>query len=219
MGDDDVRAGEISAKLRAAVGEAAVHDAVIDALGGALAAIERLQGRLVALEGESLKAVEALVGAMNLPLVRSAAPEPPQLPKITVSADMIHLPNDGFYPVEYTPGGKPYRWTGANGGSFGWSLHLDRTQERTAVLELMPQGHARPQDHDALMAFVDGMPVRAERRRDSDRLFFEATLPATIRRAPTDLRFQTPVWVPKEVRPPSKDERRLGVAILSLTVE
>jgi hypothetical protein len=219
MGDDDVRAGEISAKLRAAIGDETVHAALLDALGGALAEIERLQARLLALEGESLKAVETLVASMNLPLVRSAAPEPPPLPKITVSADMIHLSNDGFYPVEYTPAGKPYRWTGANGGAFGWSLPLDRSQERTAVLELMPQGHARPQDHDALMAFVDGMPARAERRRDGDRLFFEVALAPTIRRGPTDLRFQTPVWVPKEVRPPSKDERRLGVALLSLTVE
>ena len=219
MGDNDVRAGQIAAELRAAIGGEAVHDALIGAFGASLASIERLQARMDALEGESLKAVETLASSMSLPLLRSAAVDRPQYPKIAVTADMIHLSNDGFYPVEYTPAGKPYRWTGVNGGSFGWSLLLDRSEERTARLEVMPQGHARPQEMEALQAFVDGKPIHAMRRRDEGGLFFDAVLPPATRLGPTDLRFQTSVWIPKEVRPPSKDERRLGIAILGLTVE
>ncbi len=159
-----------------------------------------------------------MTSALSIPLVRKGAPEPPLVHELVITPDMIHLSNNGFYPLERARDGRPYRWTGLNGGLFGWTLFVDRTRERTAVIEVMPQRYAGPQHAEAMLAYVDGRPFQAPRDKATSGVRFQVVLPPRMGGDPTELRFQAPVWTPTDLRPDSKDRRQLGVAFLQLAV-
>lgn len=142
-----------------------------------------------------------------------AAAQPAPLPRnVVIEPDQALSPRDGFYPVEYTDAGVPFRWTGPS-REFCFDLFVDRSRGASLKLDVL-----NCIDFDAqkdIKLLVDGEPVPLELTQEGAGFDIRAELAARSDGRSSNLLFMLPaVLTPKE----SGDGRLLGVAFGRLTV-
>jgi hypothetical protein len=138
---------------------------------------------------------------------------------LEIAADCQLEATDGFYGVEFAPDGRAYRWTGPS-PTFGVDVVLDRRSQRRFVLRLAGASH--PDGLAGLRAFADAeeLELCQEPEPPPGLIEFGAVLPATGDSGPLRLWVFVPkVMSPCELDPSSLDERRLGVAFVSMSVD
>jgi hypothetical protein len=131
--------------------------------------------------------------------------------------DMLpqHLfePQEGFYGLEYTNEGTPFRWTGPQ-RSFSFSICVNRTVPLAVELELMTMIDELRQR--TLSLFVDGVPLPFRLEADTAGYVGRAVLPVAPSKTITKLTFVVPTTL--RAPSPTSDSRELGVAFARLTI-
>jgi len=88
--------------------------------------IASLHRELAALKSE-VAALTDFRSSRGLVLEPPTAMVPPSLPQsVTIEADHMLRPHDGFYGVEHTSDGTPFRWTGPS-VQFCFTVYVDRS--------------------------------------------------------------------------------------------
>jgi hypothetical protein len=137
----------------------------------------------------------------------------PALPRsVIIEADQHLAPRSGFYPVEYTADGVPFRWTGPT-PQFFFEIYVDRRCGADLALDALSCIDFEAQKKITLMA--DGESIPVELVRDGSGFRVLATLPERDDRFATNLAFILP-----KVMPPAEgsDTRPLGLAFNKLAV-
>ena len=156
----------------------------------------------------ALRAVTELYPALRS--VQDAAQSTVALPKTySVDATELLLPGNGFYHLEYSENGRPYRWTGPR-NTFTFTMWVDRTSPLRLTLAIF--GFAN--DHcETLDAVVDG---RRFRTAPAPSGYAIDEIPPRDEPGLTTIIFEVPAMrVPK---PEEADQRVLGVSFHRLDV-
>jgi hypothetical protein len=137
----------------------------------------------------------------------------PALPRTAVIDADQNLPaSDGFYPVEYTSEGVPFRWSGPT-PQFFFEVYIDRRNGADLVLKALSCIDFDVQSAIVLMADAESVPVEVVREESGFRI--HAALPPRDDRYATNLVF----ILPKVLHAPEgSDIRPLGLAFNRLEV-
>jgi hypothetical protein len=128
-----------------------------------------------------------------------------------IESDQLLRAEDGFYPVEQTSDGTPFRWTGPS-REFSFDVFVDRTygaEIRLAALNCMD---FEIQKNVALL--VDGEPVSQTMEPEGSGFTLTAFLSPRKGSQATDLVYVLPAVI---VPTGSEDKRPLGIAFARLT--
>jgi hypothetical protein len=135
------------------------------------------------------------------------------LPRIVViEPDQLLRPRDGFYPVEYTSSGVPFRWTGPS-VQFSFDLYIDRRHGADLRLEVLNSVDFSAQKNLTLL--VDSTIVPLKITQEGNGFNASAVLPRSTEGRSTSIVFVLPAVI---VPPESNETRSLGVAFGRLTV-
>ena len=179
-----------------------------------------LQARVATLEGE-MRAMRAQVAALfelerfrDVVLVRHASyPAPPPPARRLDARDFVDAA-DGFHNLEYDGQGTAYRWTGP--GHFTRArFHIDRSVPVAVALRLSSLGvHT---DLDRITVDVDGTVYPMRRLGGQGIALGAGPVPPREEGGLTELFFHIPrLFSPSDTG--FNDERKLGVAVLSIEV-
>lgn len=139
--------------------------------------------------------------------------EGPALPRAAIIEADQHLgPRDGFYPLEYTSAGVPFRWTGPS-PNFFFEVYVDRTRACDLTLDALSFIDFEAQKDIKLMADAEAVPVRIETGESGFHIL--ATLPPRGDRFATNLVFILPKAMPPRE---GSDTRPLGLAFSRLSI-
>ncbi len=135
------------------------------------------------------------------------------LPRIVViEPDQLLRPRDGFYPVEYTAGGTPFRWTGPS-VQFSFDLYIDRRHGADLRLEALNCIDFAVQKNLTLLVDAEVVPLRVT--QEGSGFHAAAVLPRNTEGRATSLVFVLPAAI---IPPDSNETRSLGIAFGRLTV-
>jgi hypothetical protein len=138
----------------------------------------------------------------------------PLLPKsVTIEADQMLRPHDGFYHVEYTAEGMPFRWTGPS-VQFSFSVFVDRSAGADVSLLALTSIDFELQKKMTLVADGETVPVAVV--PEPSGFAITAFLPARADRGVTSLVFVLPAVLSP---PGGADARQLGIAFARLSVK
>ena len=131
---------------------------------------------------------------------------------VTVEADHLLRPRDGFYAMEYTDVGRPFRWTGPT-PQFSFDIFIDRRQGVDLKLEALSCIDFEAQKD--VMLVVDGAAAPVELVPAGTGFDLIAELPAR-----SDGRSSNIVFVlPAVLTPPDgNDPRPMGIAFARLSL-
>lgn len=136
-----------------------------------------------------------------------------RLPRfVIVEPDQLLRSQDGFYGVEHTANGIPFRWTGPS-ASFSFNLFIDRTHGADLRLDVLNCIDFGLQRKIRLVADGEPVPVTVDPREPG--FVVLALLPKRAGTSSTNLVFFLPAAL---VPPESSDSRELGVAFGRLSV-
>lgn len=132
---------------------------------------------------------------------------------VTVEADHLLRPRDGFYALEYTDVGKPFRWTGPS-PQFSFDIFIDRRFGVDLKLEALSCIDFELQKD--VMLVVDGVPVSIELVPAGGGFDLTAELPPR-----SDGRSSNVVFVlPAALTPPDgNDPRPMGIAFSRMMLQ
>jgi hypothetical protein len=179
--------------------------------------VARLQATLKTLERQQ-RTLEAALAARDVfvqPDPRAAYSLPQQL---VIEADHLLDPEDGFYSLEHSAKGQPFRWTGPE-TSFTFNVYVDRSEPRP--VEALFLNSIVPDMFQVTQCFVDQEHVETRYVFEDGLNKIYAEIPA---RAHPDTTRTAVTFVLPEVRsardsdPASSDTRPLGVAFHRLTI-
>jgi hypothetical protein len=131
---------------------------------------------------------------------------------VTIEADHLLRTRDGFYALEYTDVGKPFRWTGPS-AQFSFDIFIDRRAGVDLKLEALSCiDFERQKD---VMLVVDGVPVPVELTPAGEGFDLVSELPPR-----SDGRSSNIVFVlPAALTPPDgNDPRPMGIAFARMTL-
>lgn len=205
---DDESAQDIARELEPAVASQGAV-ALVDIIARLAVRLSRQEAELE----ERLSALERAIGLLG-PLGEAGAGvswSPPS--SVSVPADAPLTAAEGFHDVEISDGGGSYRWTGANGNDFHFTIVVDRSRELVARLALWPRGPALSPVPDALDCAVDGKYAKAF-AADEDPGTYVVRLPTRVGGVFTRVSFTTAI----RSGAADGDSRTLGVPFRSLTV-
>jgi hypothetical protein len=135
------------------------------------------------------------------------------LPRIVViEPDQLLRPRDGFYPVEYTSAGVPFRWTGPS-VQFSFDFYIDRRHGVDLRLEALNCVDFSVQKNMTLLVDSEIVPLRIT--QEGMGFHASAVLPRNTEGRATSLVFVLPAAI---VPPESNETRSLGIAFGRLTV-
>lgn len=142
--------------------------------------------------------------------------EPPSLPaalptRVDLYASQLFEPQDGFYNLEYTADGVPFRWTGPQ-RYFSFAVNLDRSTALVAELELVSMIDEKRQRDMTLL--VDGASLPFRVTKADAGYIGHAIVPIAPPQDTTTLTFV----VPSTSQPGPADRRELGVAFSKLKI-
>ncbi len=129
------------------------------------------------------------------------------LPKaVTIEADQALRFQDGFFPVEHTSDGTPFRWTGPS-PQFSFDIFIDRSREVEVRLDVLNCIDFDAQKNISLLVDGESTPVTINEAEPG----FIATAILSPREGKdgTNLVFLLPTTI---VPPGTEDKRALGVA-------
>jgi len=184
-----------------------------DLVRGLIEEFGRLHREVAALKRE-LAALSAYQAAHDRQLVIDAAVRKIfYMPRVvSIEADQNLRSQDGFYPLERTSDGMPFRWTGPS-PQFSFDLFVDRSSFVELRLDALNCIDFEVQGNIAL--FVDGESVPTQVERDGLRIGVTAVLPPRSGNDTTNLVFALPAAL---VPPGPEDTRALGLAFSRLRV-
>jgi hypothetical protein len=140
-------------------------------------------------------------------IVQSTIAKITELPhNVVVEPDQMLRSQDGFYPLEHTSDGVPFRWTGPE-PQFSFDVFIDRTQGAEARLEVLNCIDFEVQKAIALLADGESVPVTLEQTGTG--FVATAALPPRAVANATNLIYMLPATL---MPLGSKDTRALGVA-------
>lgn len=174
--------------------------------------IASLHRELAALKSEvaALTDFRSSRGIVLEPPAVVAAPSLPQ--RVTIEADHMLRPHDGFYGVEHTSDGTPFRWTGPS-VQFCFNVYVDRSNGADLRLFALTSIDFEVQKKIVLIADGETLPVNVE--PDSGGFAVTAFLPARVDQGATGLVFVLPaVLTPLS----GTDGRALGLAFGRLSI-
>lgn len=130
-----------------------------------------------------------------------------RLPKLVViEPDQAMRVQDGFYPIEYTASGTPFRWTGPS-VKFCFDIYIDRAHGADIRLDVLNCIDFEVQKNLTLLADAETIPLDVV--PDESGFVATAYLPPRSGGRGTSLAF----ILPATLQPPeSSDTRKLGVA-------
>jgi hypothetical protein len=174
--------------------------------------IALLNRELAALKSEvaALADFRSSRGLVLEPLAATAAPSLPR--KATIEADQMLRPHDGFYGVERTSDGMPFRWTGPS-VQFCFNVYVDRSNGADLRLFALTSIDFEVQKKIVLIADGETLPVNVE--PESGGFAVTAFLPARADQGSTGLVFVLPAVLPPAG---STDGRLLGLAFGRLSI-
>jgi hypothetical protein len=173
--------------------------------------IEFLYRELALLRREVLALADYQSGR-GLDLVVPEAPTATLPDSVVVGAEQMLRLHDGFHPLEHSPDGIPFRWTGPS-VQFSFSVFIDRNAATELRLQALSVIDFELQK--SLTLVVDGEIVPVEVMRQGGGLEIAAILPPRYRQGVTSLVFVLPaVLVPRG----GNDTRPLGIAFTRLSV-
>jgi hypothetical protein len=140
-------------------------------------------------------------------------PEPAWMPESALIDPCRGLRrDDGFYGLEYTPDGTPFRWTGPT-PEFRFDVLVDRAAGADLRLHALSSIDLETQGNMTLIA--DGEKIPVEVMREPPGLVLTAFLPPRPGNGITSLVFAVAAVL---VPPGGKDLRPLGIAFAQLSV-
>jgi hypothetical protein len=143
----------------------------------------------------------------------TTTPEPAWMPETALIDPCRGLRrDDGFYGLEYTPDGTPFRWTGPS-PEFRFDVLVDRTAGADLRLHALSSIDLEIQGNVTLIA--DGGKIPVEVVREPPGLVLTAFLPPRAGNGITSLVFAVAAVL---VPPGGKDQRPLGIAFAQLSV-
>lgn len=129
------------------------------------------------------------------------------LPRVvTIEPDQMLRFQDGFFPVEYTSEGTPFRWTGPS-THFSFDIFIDRSREGEVRLDVLNCIDFDVQKNLSLL--VDGQSVSVHLKEAAPGFTATAVLPPRDGKEGTNLVFITPATI---MPPGTNETRALGVA-------
>jgi hypothetical protein len=174
--------------------------------------IASLHRELAALKSE-VAALAEFRSSRGLVLEPPAAVAAPPLPQsATIEADHMLRPHDGFYGVEYTSAGTPFRWTGPS-VQFCFNVYVERSNGADLRLFALSSIDFEVQKGIVLIADGETLPVNVE--RDGEGFAVTAFLPARVDQGATGLVFVLPAVL---TPPGGADDRVLGLAFGHLSI-
>lgn len=184
---------------------------LLKALADELAALHRLCAdleRAVRQSGKSADPAAHLLALDDAVGVSAALPG-----SVDLYASQLFEPQEGFYNLEYTADGVPFRWTGPQ-RYFSFTVNVDRSAALLAELEIINMVDEQRQSDMTLLVDGSSLPFRVQQTGAG--YLGRAMLPAV---APRDTTTLTLV-VPATLRPPapSTDIRELGIAFSRLRI-
>jgi len=168
----------------------------------------RALNREIALLKSELSALSDYHAARDrLLMIEAAAAKIVRLPSVvTIEADQNLRFQDGFYALEHTADGTPFRWTGPS-PQFSFDVFVDRRDPVQVKLDALTCIDFESQKNISLFADGQSVPVRVE---PADYGFEAiAILPPRVGSEVTNLVFMLPASL---VPPGSDDTRSLGLA-------
>jgi hypothetical protein len=147
----------------------------------------------------------------RLLVIDAAASKIQRLPRVvTIEADQNLRSQDGFYALEHTSDGTPFRWTGP-APQFSFNVFVDRSDAVKLKLDALSFIDFEIQKNISLLADGESIPVYVE---PADAGFeVTATLPPRADNESTNLVF----ILPAALEPPGSDDTRtLGLAFRKL---
>jgi len=157
-----------------------------------------------------LAAVEVVQAAADRLLPSQGPMDLPEA--VHIDAGFPLAASDGFHEVELDTAGAPFRWTGP-ARHFSLEFSIDRSLP--AIFRLRFDGLATPAPADAILAFVDGLPVAIEVGSAGAGNELSGPVPSRVGGRNAVLTVVCPaVSLSTEDVP-----RRLGMSFRSLTVE
>lgn len=201
----------MKSEMRLAATKKAVRKRLLS--GGIEAIIEEFSSLHVEKEDleRRLEAQERAIKMLQLPIVDDVVDTIALPPSAVVDADSL-LEGAGFHELEYNDAGQPFRWTGP-GGKFSLIAYVDRSIDKLATLELLPQEGSARLVAERLRVTVDGKEVNSRFNEAAAVHEIQFKLAPMQGRAATAIVFHQSVWSPA-----GGDERLLGVAFRRLIV-
>ena len=174
--------------------------------------IASLHRELAALKSEvaALTDFRSSRGLVLEPPTVMAAPSLPQ--RVMIEADQMLRPHDGFYGVEHTADGTPFRWTGPS-VQFSFTVYVDRSNGADLRLFALTSIDFEVQKNIALIVDGETLPVKVE--PDSGGFSVTAFLPARADQGATGLVFVLPAVLTPQG---GEDGRVLGLAFSRLSI-
>ena len=174
--------------------------------------IASLNRELVALKSE-VAALSDFRSSRGLVLEPPTVKAGPSLPRtVMIDANQMLRPHDGFYGVEHTSDGTPFRWTGPS-VQFCFNVYVDRSNGADLRLFALTSIDFEIQKKIVLIADGETLPVNVE--PDSGGFAVTAFLPARADQGSTGLVFVLPAVLPP---PGGADGRVLGLAFGRLSI-
>lgn len=157
---------------------------------------------------QALRSFESLKDHLiTIDTTRTIDPRPATL---KLDASQLLSPSDGFYHLEYSVEGVPYRWTGPS-REFSFNVFVSRT--RPVDLALRATRLMDPKLQSAFILIADGDPMNMEFAEEGEKWVARTVLPARTDLGATHLT----VVLPSIGRPlDSPDTRTLGIAFHDL---
>jgi len=131
---------------------------------------------------------------------------------VVVEPDQLLRPRDGFYPMEYTGDGTPFRWTGPM-AQFSFDIFVDRARGAELKLEALSCIDFETQKN--IMLLADGAVTPTAMIPAGNGFDIAAELAPRADARATNLVFVLPTTLPA---PEGNDPRLLGLAFGRLTV-
>jgi hypothetical protein len=178
-----------------------------DLVRGLIEEFRMLNREVAALKRELAATSDYQATRDRLLVIETTAAKIRRLPRVvTIQADQNLRFQDGFYALERTSEGTPFRWTGP-APQFSFDIFIDRTSALQMQLEALSCIDFDVQKNVSLLADGESIPVNVERGESG--LEVTATLPPRDGNEGTNLVFVLPAAL---TPPDSDDTRTLGFA-------
>jgi hypothetical protein len=137
--------------------------------------------------------------------------------EVTIDATFNLTVDQGFYEIERSESGSPFRWTGPK-NIFHFDLLIDRTETRELILKLASA--LKDENIDQLRCLIDDQEVFLNKDKERGFFYLKGIVPKRMAVGWTRIAFIVPKPVKiSEINPESQDSRALGVAFVALKIQ
>lgn len=189
------------------------HDRLAAEIRHLSAEIDRIKARMqdvqvIQTKAKIVEALDYLRDTLDFPAINDLdVPD-----RVVRAASELWEPADGFYELEWTPEGLPYRWAGPE-RTFRFAFTIERATPLTVTLEVLNK--YADFEITSMKCRVDGQPTRIQVKSQAGSISLLASIPP--RRGYNDLEIE--FEVPELKRAVAPDQRMLSLALKAIRVE